>query len=808
MNFCWIYLLLVYGVAIYLARRAGALIRWRIAGLFYVLVLIFFFRPLTGPFVNFPIDVLRGMPPWLYVSSDGRMINPEQNDLPLQIVPWAHEVRESWKELRAPLWNSTAGAGYPLLANGQSSALSPLRILALPLPLGHAMAAEGAMKVLIGLTFMFLYCRRRGRSELASATAAVMFALSGFIVSWLHFPLATAACFLPAVLYALEGVIARPSPGSISTGAAIWAVVLFAGHPETAAHIFLFGLLYLIWALFVERRVTRPWNALLACGMVMIAAALLAAVFLLPFLEALPRARRLHDLAVQPFTREAMPYSDWRSAVLLIQPHFFGRVPHEKPWGPAETEALGGYTGMFGIAAFAAGIAAVVRRREWRSHEAFLAIATIVVFGILQGWPLLGEAIHYLLPLAAHARLRLVFVFLLAAQAAIAIDLVPRRLLLWGAIAAATVLAGLFAGVPFPDAERLASTSASVIPSVVVVAAAIIFAVTRRAPQLALTALLCSVAVELTSFGRAWNAPLPARLMYPPTPLLRALRDAVDADDRGREPFRVIGTGAVLFPNFSAIYGFEDVRAHDPMAHGRYLEFAEATAGYDFGKYFAMWENVTAPVIDYLNVKYVLTYAHQEIVGDDRFKSLYRGLDGGLYENLTVLPRFYAVKRIIEEPRKQSFQERLVSMGDDWSHTALTDRLNLSDERMRRSVLTADESRATTCTIVSARAAEYRLDVDTPRATMIVSSVPHWPGWHVERDGRPLTVQRVNGAFLGFVVPAGRSSIRVAYRPWTFRYGASISIATALILSIVLLRSRKHRVSATRHAAAQPAASA
>ena len=90
------------------------------------------------------------------------------------MVPWAHEVREQWKSLRFPLWNSHAVSGYPLLANGQSAAFSPLRLLALPLPLGQSFTAEAAMKLLIALTFTFLFCRRRGYSEIASAVGAMM----------------------------------------------------------------------------------------------------------------------------------------------------------------------------------------------------------------------------------------------------------------------------------------------------------------------------------------------------------------------------------------------------------------------------------------------------------------------------------------------------------------------------------------------------------------------------------------------------------------------------------------------------------
>ena len=208
MNFTWLFVAVVYAVAVALARRAGAELPKRIPFFFFVLVLLFFFKPLTQPYVNFQVDVLPSLPPWYFVTNDHHQHNSELNDVPMQIVPWMHQVRESWKSLTPPLWNHYSGSGYPLLGNGQSSAFSLLRIVTLPLSLGHAVAAEGAMKVLIALTFVYLYCRRR-YSPLASTIAAVTFAFGGFMIGWLHFPMVTAACLAPAVLYAIDQLAER-----------------------------------------------------------------------------------------------------------------------------------------------------------------------------------------------------------------------------------------------------------------------------------------------------------------------------------------------------------------------------------------------------------------------------------------------------------------------------------------------------------------------------------------------------------------------------------------------------------------------
>ena len=205
MNLTFLYVAAVYALAVWLARRAGVVeLRWRIAAFFYLLVLIFLWRPMTGTWVNLPVDILGILPPWSGWLPKQRIANVEMNDIVMQIVPWAHQAREAWKSLTLPLWNSQAGCGYPLLANGQSSAFSLIRLLALPLPLGYAFTAEAAWKILIALTFTFLYCRRRGWGELPSAIGAISFGWCTFVQTWLHFPLVTVAVWIPAAFYTTD----------------------------------------------------------------------------------------------------------------------------------------------------------------------------------------------------------------------------------------------------------------------------------------------------------------------------------------------------------------------------------------------------------------------------------------------------------------------------------------------------------------------------------------------------------------------------------------------------------------------------
>ena len=67
-----------------------------------------------------------------------------------------------------------------------------------------------------------------------------------------------------------------------------------------------------------------------------------------------------------------------------------------------------------------------------------------------------------------------------------------------------------------------------------------------------------------------------------------ALQDATPRN----APFRIVGIGAALFPNTQAMYGFADIRTHDPMAFGRYLGLLRLLTGLETDDYFAKWSNL------------------------------------------------------------------------------------------------------------------------------------------------------------------------------------------------------------------------
>jgi hypothetical protein len=788
-NPSWLYVGLIYAACVGLARRAKIELPVRVAVFFYALVFVFMYLPLTQDYVNLPVDFLRTLPPWAYTTPDHVPANGHTNDIPLQIVPWAHQVRESWRALTPPLWNNFSAAGYPLLASGQASALSPLRILGLPLSLAHAMTFEAAMKLLLALTFMFLWCRRRGYSELGSACGAVAFGFSTFILVWLHFPIVTTACFVPAVFYIIDLLAERVTYPRFVAGAAVWAAMLFGGHPETVSHTFFVATLYVLWIVAVERGAT--WRFFLTLGGALAIAGLLAAPLLAPFGEAVTKSKRFNELKRNPATNE-VPFSDWPSAKLLVQPHFYGAL--HTAWGPAHAESISGFGGTLGIAAWFAMLAHVVWRRRWRSREMFFVLATVFVLGVIMSWPVISELFHVVFRLAANARLRLFLGLLLAVQTAAAIDLLERdrRSFFIGVAAGGALLLFTFMSTDFPEESLRQAALDSLKPGAALLVLAAIAASLERNFAIVLL-LLTGIAGELWNITREWNPDTSTEWMYPKTAMMKALDDLASKVPP-TEPFRIVASGPVLFPNSSAVYGYEDIRAHDPMANGRYIDFLSLVVNYDAANYFAVWDQWEKHVVDYLNVRFVLTTINGTL--PPRFRMVYDGTDGRIFENTEVLPRFYPARNVLLEFNDDRFNEELKRL-DSWNETALIEKLDLETEQQRGDFFSprpADAPMAT-ANLLDANPTSYRLHVKAPRYTLIVSSVPWWPGWKVERNGARIQPIRVNGAFLGFAVPPGELDVRVWYDPWTFRFGAIIALAT--IAGLIAFRVwQRHQVDA------------
>ncbi|HSP34837.1 MAG TPA: YfhO family protein, partial [Thermoanaerobaculia bacterium] len=191
--------------------------------------------------------------------------------------------------------------------------------------------------------------------------------------------------------------------------------------------------------------------------------------------------------------------------------------------------------------------------------------------------------------------------------------------------------------------------------------------------------------------------------------------------------------------------------------------------------YFAHFQNAASPLLDFLNVAYIVTDPGAALNGS-RYELVYDGPDGRIYRNRHVVPRFYAVRNVVLEFRPFAYAQRLSTMRD-FDETAMVSRLPIVSDAMRGDLLAPRLPGSPEPYVNFSRVSDtnYTLGVRSPRHALIVSSIPFWPGWRVEVNGERAEPLVVNGAFLGFTVPPGDSAIRVEYVPMTFYAGLIVS---------------------------------
>jgi len=707
-NFTWLYVAALYALAIALARRV---VPWRVAVLFYALTLAFLFRPMTGPYNNVAPDILKAVWPWQEPGFDKYSVsNFELQDVMFQLGPWAEQVHDQWRTGHVPLWNDLAGCGMPLLANMQSAALSPLRLVTIPLPLTYALTAEAAMKILIALTFTFLYCRRR-YDEWPSILGAIAFGFGTFILSWLHYPIGASAAFLPAVLYAIDLLAEKRTFARFVFAASLGPLLVSQGHPESVAHIAFIATAYAL------ATAPRAWKRLFAAAIV---SALLAAPILAPLLEALPLTERYQDLQ-RTSHRDGTAFSDFKSLALLVHPRMYGEHPGVF-WGPAVTEAVSGFCGILGIAAW---FGMLARWRRNNRYEIFYLVASALLFLWLADTPIISVPLRDLFSIALNARLRLPFSFFLAIQSAALVHYArnEKRPMIVAVVAAAVALAYVMLRTHFPDPGERHFAVVTLIPSVAVLVVAALF---RKRPAL----IALAVYVELFATSAAWNPVQRGVELYPHTPMINTLLRLQTS-----EPYRIAGIGAPLFPNLNVPFGLADVRTHDPMANGRYMRLLRTTRNWDAKAYYEKWSDSDSPLLDFLNAKWILAEPGVNLA---RFRLVYDGNDGRIFENTHAMPRFF-------------------------SHEAHVD-------------------------ITKWRGDSYELHVDAPREAEVASSVAWWPGWRVTHNGTTLRPRILYGAFLGFTIPPGTGTVRVRFAPMSFWGGVAVSLLTIGVLVIIRAR--------------------
>lgn len=788
-------LLLLYAVSVAAVALTAAKLRRPLGAgplLFCSLLPIVFLLPgFVSGRTPLPVDHVRSIPPW---NALGPVVvwNPNLNDVALQFAPWQQAVRASWREGEIPHRDRWNGCGTPLAANGSSSAFSPTVLLGLLLPLARSFTLQGALKLLLALVGTWLWLRELKLSREAALLGGVAFAFSFSVTPWLYFPQTAVLCLWPWAFFAVEllrdPACRRRAFLLLVTVFTLWPV---SGHIESVASG---AVLLLLWVLIrrLSGDLPEAGRVLLQVAGAGALALTLSAFYLVPHALAIFSSERF-VLARQPFWQGVFSWTPhlpaWPAGIATS---VFPRSLGDSLESPTIPGRVGSFPEMglayFGLVGWALALLLLWPGSTRRRTEIALALPLAVGLGVAIGlWPfveLFGQlpGLKMMFPLRY---LSWVAIFG-AALGAFGLDRWSsalerdRR-----AAVRATVVAlalGAFAVLVFfrfrerhDAAGGLDSQREALVLALTTLGAFAFLGASRRRTALFAVALASAELVyqgtRLYRFGRAED-------LAPPTPLLQFV---------SRQPgtFRVVGEGAVLFPNSNVFAGLEDVRTHDPIERRDYIELLDAAAGYPPAEYFKSLQNLDAAVFDYLNVRYFLSAAGREPPGP-RWRKVYSGADGRVFENRSVLPRVFSPARV---ETAASAQAAASPRRSDWGERALV--LPSAWRGRTRPAAGANGRAVVSRYAESANTVRFHATVAPGSPALLATSLVDDGAWTARGRG-DVSVGRANGPFLAVLLPPGEHDVRLRYTAPGFLEGAAVSlVALAGLVAAIRLRGRR-----------------
>jgi hypothetical protein len=798
------------------ARWRTALTWWRarptlVAAVLYAALALLMVSPGLAPGrVLSSADQLYSFTPWTASVPEGVRpfggSNFELQDQVLHSQPFLRYTRERLPDI--PLWNPLILGGFPFVADAQSAVFSPFSVPSYVLPFGLSLAVAAALKLFAAAFGTYLLGRALGMRYGGALLAGVVYAFGLFMVVWLSSVLASVWVLIPWLLLLTELVVRRPGPLPVAGLATVVALQFFAGHPESSFHALFTAAAFLILRLVQRHRargtVIRPalgWAAALVAGTA------LAAVMLIPFLEALSYSRQTEQRVLDP--------EPARYLLGLFLADYWGRPTQVLTDDPVNGFSYNHVFYAGALTLMLTPAAVVLRPRVERIAVAafgLFAIAMVVgiepVFGLVSALPFFD--------ITKNGRMIVLALLSMALLAAWALDDLSgagakgrRGQFVLGMSAAIfcvplayMVLRGRVSLSHLDDGIRIAwffqephgrvfPPLPALVPSIrlaalfewiVFAGAALILVGFRTRGRLAAPTFVglavALVAADLFKVGMGQNPAIPDTHASPPvTPAMREL--LVD------RPNRFAGLTLALPSNVGMNYGLYDGRGYDYPVERRVDTFWRTNINGligDLPPVFANGDRRARHALGLLSVTRILQPPNDEALGDARL--VYRGPDARIYANEYALPRAFLVSH-----------QRVVD-GDEAALDAVS---SLSFDG-RRQVVTETRVSGVAEGVAPARRAPGRarlagyegervmVDAAATRPSVLVLTDVWYPGWKATVDGRPTRLHRVNYLLRGVEVPAGSHRVTLEYRPasWTAGWVLSLLSIFALLTAVVV----------------------
>jgi hypothetical protein len=724
-------------------------------------------------------------------SPEPLRVNVLQGDSGFVFEPDGLIVRRALRDWRLPVWTPAMSAGLPLLADQQSAPLWPLTWIGVLLPYDWSRAWINVLKLVLAALGTYLLARALALRRGPALLGGVSYGFAAYLVIWLLHPHANAYVVLPWLLLAGDRLCER---GTVRDAALLGlglGIAFLGGQPESGLIVALATAAWVIHRLIGARPPRGELVRRLLLGVAAaVLGAMLAAVMLLPLLEAIHQAIN---------SSRSQPPLPPRSINALFFPKYWGILGP----GPVNYAERTMYAGALPLLLAVAGLVA----RRPRGPQLFFAGLAVVSLAVALDTGPFSRAVYGLpvLDQAALPRVLILASFAIAMLAAFGFQLLltatpaeRRRMLVAAAVVTvvpALVVVGAhpqWLGVLPDGVKRVFGAGAETVDAVAlasvlrwlafaVAAIAVGVALVRWRSRLLIAAAVGLVALDLLTISAGYNPAISQAEASPPASPAVAALDRLTA--RGG---RVVGVQA-LQPNTASRWGLEDARGHEQPTVGRVALLWTALGG--GAELNAPGVNLEDPrsqkLLDVFGVRAVLLRASALAGSPLRDAPVeYSGRGGVVVSNPSALPPAFVAYGWRPSPGRTA-SAFLTAAG-----TARQARDTPVIETGQQPPAGTPDA-ATPARVVSRTDTEVTLDVQAKTDGHVVLLDTFYPGWHAEVDGREQPIRAADLAFRAVAVTPGRHTVRFAYRPASVRAGAALSLVALLTIAVCLIGVRR-----------------
>jgi Bacterial membrane protein YfhO len=702
-----------------------------------------------------------------------------------QFEPYVKVLHDDMAHHWLPLWDPYVGSGAPLLANMAPAVFSPMRLILASVNKPAFWDVYLLLRLFLAAFFTYLFAREVGIGFTGSLVAGIAFGLSGHFIYFINMADLDTQMWLPAFLLATHKLASKPTYSKFAVTAALVALIILAGMPESALFIFLLGTLYLLFRLWKfasdEQReeiwCRKPQLGFIAAGFVGL---LISLPQVLPFAEFLRNAFNPRAPGV------GMRYISAGTAPSLIMPSFFGHL--YSTWNGVDPLLILPY---IGTVCFLFALAGMCRKGSW--HRLTLFFVGFAIFYLLKSFGIPPVQWVGRLPLFSmsifpkHAFPE--FAFCMAVLAGMGADCILKNEVNYSRFLLACILlvltVGGFAAYYWNEAAHSGGlyyvTESCVIFDLTFGLVWLLGMAARRfAPSRIIPiALVLLPAVELIAFIPRNRTARYDSFTKPPF---------VDFLRGDRQPYRTFSIDHVLFPNTNAAYGIDDIRTLDPLQVSRYIDFLRADFGpaiYDrFDASEVSRKIINSPLLDLLNVKYVLANPGPVLgYSSDKFELVYDG-EVRIYRNKNALPRAFVVGHAEVVPDKNQILAKLTEADFNPKENVILEENVTNNAEL-------GPAASSPVTFERYEPNYIGLQAELTRPGWLVLTDTYFPGWKVLIDGKAGRILPADYIFRAVPLDSGSHIVEFVYRPPSFVWGVAISMLTIGLLSFVPLMARR-----------------